>query len=165
MSIRLQTWLNETGYGTAYTRQAVAGGCISEAARLLFSDGRRLFIKRLANAPTDMFHREAEGLRALLNACSNSELRIPEVIAVDEEFLILEDLGAGRRHSQYWEQLGRGLAALHQHTQQCFGFSHDNYCGSTPQCRVDSAGNRHIDRSLAWEFTCRAALALQRRCR
>src|SRR5690606_12476598 len=50
-----------------------------------------------------------------------------------EGFLLLEDLQPAARAADYWQQLGHGLAQLHQHTSTQFGFAYDNYIGSTPQ--------------------------------
>ncbi|UYN89766.1 MAG: fructosamine kinase family protein [Anaerolineales bacterium] len=77
-----------------------------------------------------MFAREAEGLAAL---AATQTLRVPEVHLVGEDLLLLEDLQPATRAADYWQQLGRGLAQLHQHTSPQFGFAHDNYIGSTPQ--------------------------------
>ena len=77
-----------------------------------------------------MFIAEAAGLSALRQAKS---LRVPTVLHVAESFLLLEDLGTGQPDKTYWEELGSGLAEQHRNPQPQFGFSTDNYCGSTPQ--------------------------------
>jgi fructosamine-3-kinase len=45
----------------------------------------------------------------------------------------MSDLSPSGRGESYWPDLGRQLAALHQHTHTKYGFAHDNYIGSTPQ--------------------------------
>jgi fructosamine-3-kinase len=45
----------------------------------------------------------------------------------------MEDLEPAPRRADYWPEFGRRLAALHHHTNPQFGFSNDNYIGSTPQ--------------------------------
>lgn len=50
------------------------------------------------------------------------------------QFLLLERIEQGRRRGDFWEDFGRALAELHR-TITCdrFGFTSDNYIGSTPQ--------------------------------
>lgn len=77
-----------------------------------------------------MFAREAEGLAALSAAGGP---RYPRVFLVGEDFLLQEDLQPAGRAADYWQTLGRQLAAQHDHTSERFGFEADNYLGSTPQ--------------------------------
>lgn len=78
-----------------------------------------------------MFTREAEGLHALRAA--GGAPRYPEPLAWGEKYLLLEDLKPIEPAPSYWQDLGRQLAAQHAHTSSKFGFSSDNYIGSTPQ--------------------------------
>lgn len=126
----VQRWLGENGFGRVQEADAVGGGCINNGARLRTTSGKSFFLKSNQRAPADMFAREAEGLHALRLA---GGLRLPEPYLHGQDFLLLEDLAPGTRRPDYWEQFGRGLAALHQHTSPQFGFAHDNYIGSTPQ--------------------------------
>jgi fructosamine-3-kinase len=123
-------WLQQQGYGRMAAERPAAGGCINNGVHLETESGARFFLKTNANAPAEMFAREAEGLAAL---AATGELRVPAVHLVGEDFLLLEDLRPGRRATDYWEAFGRGLARLHAHTSPRFGFEHDNYIGSTPQ--------------------------------
>jgi fructosamine-3-kinase len=118
----------------------VAGGCIANGQRLDFSDGSRLFLKQSATLPPKMFAAEAHGLAALSNGDGP---RVPQPLAhspVDggrggaSGFLVTEWIDSGRPGSSYSERFGRELAALHEtNTAERFGFSEDNYIGSTPQ--------------------------------
>ncbi len=113
----------------------LGGGCINSACVVRTDDGRRFFAKSNADAPADMFEREAEGLRALRAA---RVLRVPEVVATGsaggEHFIIMEHLASAPPWPRYAEDLGRGLARLHRaSTSPRAGFAHDNYCGATPQ--------------------------------
>lgn len=130
MTARLQQWLADNGYGDISKREPVAGGSISASYRLTLSDGRRVFLKQHSNPPAELFSAEAAGLSALRQVGS---LRIPRVLHADKKFLLLEDLGQGQPHQKYWEKLGSGLAELHRQQHPLFGFSTDNYCGSTAQ--------------------------------
>ncbi len=113
----------------------LSGGSINQAYRLRTRAGD-FFCKWNPDAPPDMFEREREGLEAL--AGSDVSLVIPRVIAVSDPSegaaLVLEWLApAAPSRESPWEALGRGLAGLHRHGSDQFGFARDNYCGSTPQ--------------------------------
>ena len=123
-------WLAKDGHGKVATRQPVAGGCINNGARLETETGSTFFLKTNTNAPEDMFAREAEGLVALKRA---NGPRVPGPLLWDAEFILLDDLRPSGRAANYWENLGRQLATLHQMTNPQFGFEHDNYLGTTPQ--------------------------------
>ena len=120
---------------TVVDRQRVSGGDINRAYRLDLSNGVRVFLK--CNRPDllGMFMAEADGLNALR---ATGTIGVPEPLAVGtdetESFLIMEYLTPAPRRADYWEIFGRELAMLHR--AKCgpkFGFSTDNYIGSTPQ--------------------------------
>jgi fructosamine-3-kinase len=123
-------WLQDRGFGAVVSQQPVAGGCINNGERLKSKSGETFFLKTNSSAPVDMFTREAEGLSVLGKA---SGPRFPEPFLWAEEFLLMEDLDPAPRAPNYWENLGRQLAQLHQNTSPQFGFAHNNYLGSTPQ--------------------------------
>ncbi len=126
----VERWLDEHGYGGIKTSQPVGGGCINNGARLQPSSGKSFFLKTNSRAPEDMFAREAEGLAAL---GVTGGPRLPEPYAWEAGWILMEDLSPAPRRPGYWEDFGRRLAALHNHTSSRFGFAHDNYIGSTPQ--------------------------------
>ncbi|NUN69795.1 MAG: fructosamine kinase family protein [Bacteroidetes bacterium] len=108
----------------------VSGGSIAAAYQITTGDGSRLFIKTAPQFP-DMFEREARGLKELSAA---NTVRIPEVIGVNEEILILEFLPtASVRPTTFQSALGAALVRLHRATAAEFGFTEDNYIGATPQ--------------------------------
>jgi len=111
-------------------QSALAGGDINDAYAVDLADGRQLFVKTRAHAPTTMYAREASGLRWLAQARA---LRVPEVIAQGESFLALERIASAQRSASYEEALGRGLAALHRAGAPCFGLHEDNFVGSLRQ--------------------------------
>lgn len=123
-------WCRQAGYGEIARLKPVGGGCINNGTRLTTSEGQTFFLKQNASAPEDMFEREMEGLRALAEP---AVLRVPQAYLAGPDFLLLEDLDPGQPSKAYWEDFGRGLAALHGQTSERFGFAHDNYLGSTPQ--------------------------------
>ena len=130
MTKHVQRWLVDNDFGQVTRKERVAGGSINISSRLYLRDGRRVFLKQHDSAPAQMFIAEAAGLNALHQAKS---LRVPKVLHVAESFLLLEDLGSGQPDKTFWQDLGSGLAELHRNRQSQFGFSTDNYCGSTPQ--------------------------------
>lgn len=118
------------------------GGCIHQAVRITTSAGD-FFLKWNASAPFGMFAREVEGLAEMASA-ENTDLIIPEVIwsrDADEQpgVLLLEFLQPAAGTSGMDEQLGRGIARLHQKTAAAFGFHQANYCGLTLQNNTWSA--------------------------
>ncbi len=126
----VRTWLAENSFGEVVGQRAASGGCINQGRHLETQAGRRFFLKTNPAAPAQMFEREAEGLAAL---AVPGGPRLPAVLLVGDDFLLLEDLQPARARPDYWERFGAALANLHLQTSPCFGFAHDNYIGSTPQ--------------------------------
>ncbi|MCA9664263.1 MAG: fructosamine kinase family protein, partial [Myxococcales bacterium] len=62
-------------------------------------------------------------------------LRVPEVVAVAREFIVLEHIETSSiRPPGFSRAFGAALAELHTSTSAArFGFAHDNYLGATPQ--------------------------------
>ncbi len=118
------------------TFDVAGGGCINSAATV-DALGTRYFVKWNDRPLPEQFAAEAAGLRAL--AESGAGLVVPRPLAWGDDgpgrsFLVLEYLAPGRRVKNFEEQLGRGLAELHQVTSELgFGFELDGYCGATPQ--------------------------------
>lgn len=121
--------------GAAVARARVCrGGSISAAWAVDLDDGRAVFVKAKADAPADMFAAEARGL-AYLRAGLPDELSLPQVLACEPGFLVLELLEPGPPRPDFDELLGRGLAALHRSGAGLpgFGLDHSNYIGSLAQ--------------------------------
>jgi len=121
--------LDQLEKGAPVRLSAVSGGCIADARIAVFADGSRVFVKGAAGLP-DMFEREAEGLQALANARA---LRVPRVLAVDRDALVLECIEQGSTGPGFFETFGRRFARMHRLPGPCCGFAHDNYIGATPQ--------------------------------
>jgi fructosamine-3-kinase len=114
--------------------QAVGGGDIHRAWRIEAA-GQRIFVKDNARPLPDIFRLEAAGLEALREAASATALlRVPEVLGVGDDFLALQwiDFSAGLSEAAE-HLLGEGLAAIHQHSSERFGWDEDNYIGTLPQ--------------------------------
>ena len=96
----------------------VGGGDINEAFRVVLADGTDAFVKTRATAGPGEFAAEAAGLAWLAEP---GALRTPRVLEVDERYLALEWIEAGRLDEADAEELGRGLAATHAAGAPCFG--------------------------------------------
>lgn len=114
--------------------QLVGGGCISQAVRISTAAGE-YFIKWSETADdAPMFETEARGLGLLRQT---EALPIPQVVGQGQvegkPFLLLEYLESSSPKKDYWQNLGQGLAALHDHTQESWGLSLNNFIGRLPQ--------------------------------
>lgn len=123
-------WLHANGLGAPVAWRPLSGGSICESFAVSLASGDTLFLKTRQPAPARLFACEANGLAAL---ASIGALRVPAVLDVGEDFLLLEFIAAGRAAPDYWQQLAQGLAAMHRQPVGDFGFEEDNYCGLTPQ--------------------------------
>jgi len=126
----IATFLADHALPPAAEIASVAGGCINHNYRLRCADQSRYFFKCHPSSPAGFFPAEAAGLRAL---AATRTLRVPTVVAVSEQGLLLEYLEATSVEGDYWRQLGEQLARLHRCTHDRFGFTQDNFCGLTPQ--------------------------------
>lgn len=127
---KVNQWLEENNYGVVESSRQVGGGCINNGMQFNTNSGVSFFLKTNTGAPVDMFAREVEGLEAL---CVEVGPRVPKPYLHAPDFLLMQDLAPSKRTSTYWEDFGRQMAALHNHTHETFGFHRDNYIGSTPQ--------------------------------
>jgi fructosamine-3-kinase len=100
----------------------VAGGDINEAFHVVLADGRDAFVKTRPDAAPGEYAAEASGLRWLAEA---GALRTPRVLAVEDRYLALEWVSAGRLEAAGAEELGWGLAATHVAGAPAFGLSGD----------------------------------------
>jgi fructosamine-3-kinase len=96
----------------------VGGGDINEAFHVVLADGSEAFVKTRADAAAGEYVAEAAGLRWLAEP---GALRTPRVLAVDDRYLALEWVSAGRLDAAGAEELGRGLAATHAAGADAFG--------------------------------------------
>ncbi|MHB8580471.1 MAG: fructosamine kinase family protein [Ignavibacteriaceae bacterium] len=111
----------------------VSGGCISEAFKIDTKSGRSLLLKINSSEPPDMFLKEANGLTELRKA---NAIKVPEVIAVDSSFILIEFISSSGKSKHFFEDFGRKFALLHGFLGDRFGFYEDNYIGSTPQINI-----------------------------
>ncbi|GAB4406915.1 MAG: fructosamine kinase family protein [Bacteroidia bacterium] len=113
--------------------RALGGGCIHHATRVE-TEVDTFFLKYNRPDQAHNFEAEAAGLTLL---AAHTPLGVPRVLATgttgNHAFLLLQFVEQGPPARDYWEQLGRGLAVLHQHSAPAFGLDSDNYIGSLPQ--------------------------------
>ncbi len=107
----------------------VAGGDICTTTRLRLSDGRSAVIKTRPQAPAGFFAAEARGLRWLREAGGAA---VPEVLAVDDDCLVVEWVEPTRPSVEAAEALGRCLAATHAAGASTFGAAEDGFIGLAP---------------------------------
>jgi len=124
----------------------VHGGDINDAFAIE-PGGRTLFVKTNGDAPAGTFEAEADGLAWLAEP---GALRVPGVVAVGDDFLVLEWLEPGRRGAGFEAALGRGLARLHAAGAPGWGYRRDNFIAVLPQANQPTAtwGDFWIDRRL-----------------
>ena len=115
---------------------SITGGCINSATLIKTSIGESFFLKYNDASPKGMFQAEAFGL----NELSKSDgLKVPAVVAYSDDpkdgipFILMEYVISGGKGKEFYEAFGRGFAKLHQTTKGQYGFSEDNFIGSTPQ--------------------------------
>jgi fructosamine-3-kinase len=110
---------------------ALAGGDICNATRLRLSSGGSALMKTRPHAPADFFRTEAAGLRWLGEV---EGVDVPEVLAVEDDCLVLAWVEGGRPSTDGAERLGRSLAALHRGGSPDFGAGPgaDGYIGTLP---------------------------------
>lgn len=99
---------------TVSSAEAVSGGSINHALRLELSSGERLFLKHRPGADAAEFEAEAAGLAWLAEA---DALPVPRPMARGHEphpWLALAWVDEGSIGADGAEELGRGLARLHQ---------------------------------------------------
>jgi len=112
---------------------SLSGGCISDAYKITIADGSNHFLKYNPTTSIDMFVKEANGLNELAKAKS---IRIPKVLSVNKDYILLEFIFAGNKKKNFFEEFGRNFAEMHKFTSDYFGFYEDNYIGANPQSNI-----------------------------
>lgn len=111
---------------------AIGGGSINDAFRLEGNDGECYFLKINQKRHHPMFVAEAAGLAAI---AGTNTIRVPQFIACgvtdSHSYIVLEHIKLSARGDD--GRLGEQLAAMHRCTGQSFGFSQDNFIGTSPQ--------------------------------
>lgn len=108
---------------------SVAGGDICTTTRLRLTDGRSAVIKTRPQAPTGFFTTEAAGLERLR---ATDGVSVPEVLAANDECIILEWIEPAKASTDLAEAFGRALAKTHSTGAGGFGAEQDGYIGLAP---------------------------------
>jgi fructosamine-3-kinase len=114
------------------TARPVGGGCISDAHRVELADGRAVFAKSGHGLPAGLLDAEAEGLRWLA-AAGPDAVRVPSVLGLGHEVLVMEWIEPGAASASTAAALGTGLAHLHAAGADAFGGERDGFIGSIAQ--------------------------------
>ncbi|MBV6420552.1 MAG: hypothetical protein DAHOPDDO_01808 [Ignavibacteriaceae bacterium] len=112
---------------------SLSGGCISDAFKISTANGTSFFLKYNPSASNNMFLKEANGLREL---DKSNAIKIPEVLSVDEDYILLEFIASGNRKKNFFEDFGKSFAEMHKFKSVSFGFYENNYIGSNPQINI-----------------------------
>jgi fructosamine-3-kinase len=107
----------------------VAGGDICTSTRVRLSDGSSALVKTRSNASPGFFEAEARGLRWLAEP---AVAPVAEVLAVEEECLVLRWVEPSKPTAETATELGRALAHLHASGAETFGAEHDGFIGTLP---------------------------------
>ena len=111
----------------------VGGGCIHSAYRVT-GDDKSYFVKCDSAKCAPMFEVEAQALREM---AATQTVKVPRPVcqgaAKSTAYLVLEWLPLGTNRAAGDRILGRQLADMHRIEQPYYGWTQDNFIGSTPQ--------------------------------
>ncbi|WP_017934310.1 fructosamine kinase family protein [Nocardioides sp. Iso805N] len=107
----------------------VAGGDVATATKLRLADGTQALMKTLPHCPDTFFPSEARGLAWLGEA---EGVRVPEVLAVETDCLILRWIEPGRPTGDTAAELGHALARTHRAGADSFGLDEDGFIARLP---------------------------------
>jgi fructosamine-3-kinase len=107
----------------------VAGGDICTATRVRLSDGTSALVKTRSGAPDGFFAAEARGLLWLAEP---GVIDVADVLAVEQDCLVLGWIEPARPSPESAARLGRSLARLHASGADTFGAEEEGYIASLP---------------------------------
>ena len=93
----------------------IGGGCIADAKKITTESGNPYFVKQYVKS--EIHRTEANGLKELTKA---NAIRIPKVIAITNDFLLLEFIETGSRRNDFSKLFGRKFANMHKTTSNKF---------------------------------------------
>jgi len=138
----------------------VAGGDICTSTRLRLSDGRSALIKTRPHAPDGFFPHEAAGLRWLTEARDTGGVDVPEVLAVENDCLVLAWVETVKPSVEAAEIFGRSLAATQplptamppETRQRNFVNSRRDTCSASTRSIGKSTSGADFSGRLLFEF-------------
>lgn len=124
----------------------ISGGSINQCHKVSLPDKRSVFLKsNNADMYPDMFEKEAKGLALI---ASTKTIKTPTILGTETHrntsILLLEFIESTNPTTDFFEELGHQLAALHQNTAPEFGLNHSNYMGSLTQENTFSKSYVHF---------------------
>lgn len=130
--------------------KSLSGGSIANAQAITFADGNKLFLK-FGSFAKKTFKSEAIGLKEL---AKTQVIRIPEIINVTKDYLLLEHIEQGMPDNNFHSSFGKQLANLHKYTSDQYGFHSDNFIGTTPQINTykNSWASFYFENRLLFQY-------------
>lgn len=107
----------------------VAGGDVSTATRMRLSDGTTALMKTNHQAPEGFFDAEVRGLLWIAEA---GGVAVPDVLAHDQECLILRWVEPGKTTVDAAVTFGHALATTHNAGAPSYGWDHEGFIGKLP---------------------------------
>ena len=107
----------------------VPGGDICTSTRLRLTDGASALLKSRPHPPAGFFAAEARGLAWLAEAGGAA---VPDVLAVDDDCLVVAWVETGRPTAEAAERFGRDLAVTHAASAPTLGAEADGFIGTAP---------------------------------
>jgi fructosamine-3-kinase len=98
------------------------------------------FRKRFAAGDEPRLRCEAASLARL----KEFGVRVPEVLSIEKQCLVLEYVPQGIPTDSAWRDVALQVARTHAVPGERFGFSETTWCGPTPQCNVWSSSWRRF---------------------
>ncbi len=130
MRVRVQRAVRQSLGEELVALRELHGGCINAAYACQLQSGRQVFLKYNQAGDPRIFEVEARGLAWLAQA---GALRVPELIAVASDHLLLEYITPARPHPRFDEELGRGLARVHASGSPGFGWGESGFLATLAQ--------------------------------
>lgn len=125
--------LKEIGDPTkVQTIRRVSGGDINEAY-YVNTQFEQYFVKYNRNIPKGFFQKEFRGLERIRETKAISVPKVFYVFENEREGILVMEWIEGVKKSHTEEELGWGVARLHQTTTEKFGFDEDSFIGKLPQ--------------------------------
>jgi fructosamine-3-kinase len=122
------------------SQMPISGGCISDSSIIQTSSGEKYFLKINNHVPSDMFVKEANGLKEIEKTNS---IRVPSVNLAKDNFILMECIEASSKTKSFFKDFGIEFAKMHKYNGSCFGFYEDNYIGSTIQINIPTEDEKH----------------------
>lgn len=116
-----------------------SGGCISDSSIICMNSGEKYFLKINRHNPGDMFLKEANGL---IEIAKTNSIRVPHVMLVGDDFILLECVEGKSRREDFFEEFGIKFAQMHKFENNAYGFFEDNYIGSTIQHNIPAESEK-----------------------